>query len=106
MSAYASSGISNSSEAPVISAAPSAMCRTFSTSSFIAASVAARTKNSACAKSGTTFGTSPPWVMIPWMRASAVMCWRKALIPLKTSMTAFSALMPLKGSDAACAARP
>ena len=73
MSAYASSGISNSSEAPVISAAPSAMCRTFSTSSFIAASVAARTKNSACAKWGTTFGTSPPWVMIPWMRASAVM---------------------------------
>ena len=67
----------------MISAAPSAMCRTFSTSSFIAASVAARTKNSACAKSGTTFGTSPPWVMIPWMRASAVMCWRKALMPVE-----------------------
>src|SRR2546422_959269 len=49
---------------------------------------------------------SPPFVMMPCMRASGRICWRIASSALKRPMTAFSALTPRHGHDEAWAGWP
>jgi hypothetical protein len=57
----------------------------------------ARTLHAHDARSRMTFTASPPWAMIPWTRASARKCSRRALTPLNTATTDSGALIPWSG---------
>ena len=66
----------------------------------------ARTVSTPVVWSGTTCGKVPPLVMMACTRTSEGSCWRSALMPLKASSMASSALMPSSGRAAAWAALP
>ena len=57
----------------------------------------ARTYHRPDVSCGTTFGASPPWVTMPWMRSVCLMCWRSRPIAVWATVSASAALTPELG---------